>query len=166
MWFGLFNQRVVARRPVVLSLTDQPVLRNRPTADSGPVRVAFVSRNTCAATQSAALSGNENKSQLSFYGFWCLVLHKTKTLKMEVGLCFSVFCVCSFKHQETIKQKPIFVFPFLCFLVHKRKNDKTEVIFRFSVFCVCLNINGKTIKWKSNFVFRYLCFFFRKNKKR
>ena len=97
---------------------------------------------------------------------------------MEVGLCFSVFCVCSFKHQETIKQKPIFVFPFLCFLVHKRKNDKTEVIFRFSVFwCLCehkrtndkvevefrfslfvflLSKKQKRIKRKSNFVYLFL----------
>ena len=88
--FGLFGQRVVARRPVLFSLTDQPLLRNRPTADSGPVR-AFVSRNACAATKSPALSGNENESQLSFYRFWCLVFHKTKKVKMEVGLRFPFF---------------------------------------------------------------------------
>ena len=149
---------MVARRPVVLSLTDQPVLRNRPIADSEPVRVAFVSSNACAATLSAALSGNEKGSQLSFYRFWCLVVHKTKHVKMEVGLRFPVFCFCSLKNQETIKGKSIFVFPFMCLFVHKRKNDKTEIIFRFSVFCVCLYIKGKTIKRKSFFVFPFFVF--------
>ena len=161
---------MVARRPVLFLLTDQPLLRNRPTADSGPVR-AFVSRNACAATKSPALSGNENESQLSFYRFWCLVFHKTKKVKMEVGSTFSVFCVCSFKNQETIKGKSISVFPFyvfvckteaefrfrfLCLFVHKRKNDKTEAEFRFSFFVFLLSKKQKTIKRKSNFVYLFL----------
>ena len=132
-----------------------------------------------------ALSGDENESQLSFYRFWCLFVHKTKNVKMKSAYLFPFLCVCSFKNQETIKGKSIFVFPFLCFLVHKRKNDKTEVIFGFSifcvclyikkkrktevifgfsVFCVCLNIKGKTIKRKSNSVFRFFLFLLSKKK--